>query len=84
MIHPCKDPACGVLPVQEFAERLVRGHHAGHRVVAAQQASRFGLQAGPDARAQLAQQLAEEHPVLQVGGDAAADAMSGQVDAAGK
>ena len=39
---------------------LDRSHHAGHHVVAAQQASDFGLDARPDARAELAQQLAVE------------------------
>ncbi len=36
------------------------GHHAGHDVVAAQQPSDFGLDTGPGARAELAQQLAVE------------------------
>lgn len=55
------------LPVQEFAERLDRGDHAGHhagtvakRWSAAEQAADFGLEAGPGARAQLSQQLAVE------------------------
>jgi len=48
------------VPVQEFAERLDRTHHARHHVVAAQQASDFGLDTVPGARAELAQQLAVE------------------------
>ena len=48
------------VPVQEFAEGLDRGDHAGHHVVAAEQASDFGLEARPGARAELAQQLAIE------------------------
>ena len=53
--------------MQQFAERLDRGHHARHHVVAAEQVADFGLQAGPDARAQLAQQRAAGYPVLRVG-----------------
>ena len=51
------------VPVQEFAKRLDRSHHAGHHVVAAEQAANFGLDTGPRARAELAQQLAIESRV---------------------
>ena len=48
------------VPVQKFAECLDGGDHAGHHVVAAEQASDFGLEARPGAAAELAQQLAIE------------------------
>lgn len=40
--------------------RLDRGDHGGHHVLPAEQASNFGLEARPGARAELAQQLAIE------------------------
>jgi hypothetical protein len=46
--------------VQEFAVGLDRGDHAGHHVLAAEQASDLRLNARPGARAELAQQLAVE------------------------
>jgi hypothetical protein len=48
------------VPVQEFAERLNGGDHAGLHVVATEQTPDFRLEARPDAGAQLAQQLAIE------------------------
>jgi hypothetical protein len=43
-----------------IAESLEGGDHAGHHVVPTEQASDFGLEARPGARAELAQQLATE------------------------
>jgi hypothetical protein len=43
--------------MQEFAERLDGGHHAGQYVIPAEQPANFGLEARPGARAKLAQEL---------------------------
>ena len=48
------------VPVQEFAERLDGGDHAGNHVLPAEQAADFGLEARPGAGSKLAQQLAVE------------------------
>ena len=59
--RPAGDQGVDVrVPVQQFAVGLDRGDHAGHHVLAAEQASDFGLDARPGARAELAQQLAIE------------------------
>ena len=57
------------MPVQKFAVGLDGSDHAGHDVVAAELAPDFRLDARPDRRAQLTQQLAgegHEHVVVAV------------------
>ena len=48
----------GVLPVQQFAMCLNRRNHAGHQILAPQQACGFRLEARPGTGRKFAQQLA--------------------------